>query len=73
MMSREGRGHVVGGGGGEGGGVSSCSMRGELLVGRYQRVSGMPFQFTADQQRFWNPFPKTTVRLYSIEATQPKH
>ena len=57
-MLREGGGHVAGGGGGEGGGVSGCSMRGELLVGRYQRVSGMPFPFTADQQRIWNPFPK---------------
>ena len=56
-MLREGGGYVVGGDGGEGGGVSSC-MRGELLVGRYQRVSGMPFPFTADQQRFWNPFSK---------------
>ena len=73
MLLREGGGHVAGGGGGEGGGVGSYSMRGELLVGRYQRVSGMPFPFTADQQRFWNPFPQTTVRLYSIEATQPKH
>ena len=27
-------------------------------MGRYQRVSGMPFRFTADQQRFLNPFPK---------------
>ena len=27
-------------------------------MGRYQGVSGMPFPFTADQQRFWNPFPK---------------
>ena len=32
----------------------------------------MPFPFTADQQRIWNLFPKPQVRLYSIEATQPK-
>ena len=50
-MLREGGGDVAGGGGGEGGGVGSCSMTGELLVGRYQRVSGTPFPFTADQQR----------------------
>ena len=58
MMLREGGGDVAGGGGGEGDGVGSYSMREELLVGRYQRVSGMPFPFTADQQRIWNPFPK---------------
>ena len=49
---------MVGGGDGKGGDVGSYSMRGELLVGRYQRISGMPFPFTADQQRIWNPFPK---------------
>ena len=49
---------MAGGGDGEGGGVVSDSMRGELSVVRYPRVSGMPFPFTADQQRIWNPFPK---------------
>ena len=49
---------MAGGGGGEGDGVHSYSMRGELLAGRYQRVSEMPFPFTADQRRIWNPFPK---------------
>ena len=58
MILREGGSDVTGGGGGEGGGVGSYSMRGELLVGRCQRLSGMPFPFTADQQRNWNPFPK---------------
>ena len=54
MMLREGGGHVAGGGGGEGGGVGGCSVRGELLMGRYQRVSGMPFPFSADQKLLQN-------------------
>ena len=49
MILREGGSDVTGGGGGEGGGVGSYSMRGKLLVGRYQRLSGMLFPFTAGQ------------------------
>ena len=63
MMLREGGGDVAGGGGGEGGGVGSYSMRGKLLVGRYQRESGMPLPFTADQQRIGPPSPNRSPSL----------
>ena len=42
-MLREGGGDVAGGGGAKSSGVGGYSMRGELLVGRYQRVIGMAF------------------------------
>ena len=57
-VMRGGVADVAGGGGAEGGDVGRYSMRGELLVGRHRRVSGMPFPFSADQHRIWNPFPK---------------
>ena len=57
-MLREGGGDVAGGGGAKSSGVGCYRMRVELLVGRYQRVCGMPFPFTADQQRICNPFLK---------------
>ena len=57
-MLREGGGDVAGGGGAKSSGVGGDSMRGELLGGRYQRATGMPFPLTADQQRICNPFLK---------------
>ena len=63
---------MAGGGDGEGGGVVSDSMRGELSVVRYPRVSGMPFPFTADQQRMWNPFPKPQSVSTASRPRSPK-
>ena len=63
---------MVDGGGEEGGGGGSYSKREELLVGRYQRIRGMPFPFTADQQRIWNPFPKPQSVSTASRQRSPK-
>ena len=67
MVLRHGGRDVAGGGGGEGGVVGSSSMRGELLVGRYQRVLECRFRLQLISSASGTLYPNRSHRGHAAQ------